>query len=168
MFVSHPEYQFPMPPALDRPGSQHWRMVELTLHAPWFLLSMEIADADEPECRMTRTLCIAWDIDLAELLRSLDASQVKGFVCMMPAWQSPSGQWSSREVREVWLHRSVSGQHVALYDVSGETFDCGLIPEHVEPVQRELLLKVGVANASPPVPRARGSRPASRARNPEA
>ena len=74
MFVSQPQYEFPFPPALEQPGSQHWRMVELTLHAPWFLLSVEIVDYEFPDCSMTRTLCIAWDNDLADVLRSIDAS----------------------------------------------------------------------------------------------
>jgi len=117
-------------------------MVELPLHALWFLLSVEIVDPDPDAHSMTRTLCIAWEHDLVDILRSLDAVLVKGLVCMMPAWQSPSGQWSSREIREVMFHRSASGQHVALCDFAGHSFDCGLIPKHVEPVESELLLRL--------------------------
>jgi len=142
MFVSHPEYEFPIPAALDDPGAQHWRMVELSLHAPWFLLSVELVDLDEPDLSITRTLCIAWEHDLADVLRPLDADRVKGIVCMMPAWQSPTGQWWAREVREVWLHSSRSGEHIVLADTAGKEFDCGLIPEHVGAVEKELLLRV--------------------------
>lgn len=142
MFVSQPHYEFPFPPDLSNPGSRHWRMVELTLHAPWFLLSLEIQDADDPNFSITRTLCIAWENDLAELLGSLGPNRIKGIVCMMPAWQSVTGQWSSRVVAEVWLCRSVAGRSVLLRDTGGEEFDCGLIPDHVEPVERELLLRV--------------------------
>lgn len=147
MFVSRPEYEFPIPPVLERPGSQHWRMVELTLHAPWFLLSVEIVDAEDPEMAMTRTLCIAWDNDLAEVLNGLEPERVKGIVCMMPAWQSANGQWTSREVREVWRCRSAAGRSILLRDSAGEAFDCGLLPDHVEPIERELLLLV-----PPPAP----------------
>lgn len=142
MFVSHPEYEFPIPPALDEPGTQHWRMVELSLHAPWFLLSVEVVDPDEPDLSVTRSLCIAWEYDLADVLRPLEAERVKGIVCMMPAWQSPTGQWWSREIREVWIHSSPSGKHVVLADTEGAKFDCGLIPEHVGDVERELLLRI--------------------------
>lgn len=142
MFVSHPQYQFPIPAALEDPGVQHWRMVELTLHAPWFLLSVEIVDQNEPDLSITRTLCIAWEHDLTDVLRGLDPTRVKGIVCMMPAWQSPTGQWWSREIREVWLYSSSSGKHVVLADTAGEKFDCGLIPEHVDAVEMELLLRI--------------------------
>lgn len=160
MFVSQPHYEFPFPPDLSQPGSQHWRMVELTLHAPWFLLSVEVVDPDESDLSFTRTLCIAWEHDLADVLRSLDAVRVKGIVCMMPAWQSPTGQWWSREIREVWVYRSPSGKHVVLVDTAGEKFDCGLIPEHVGDVEMELLLRV---DPKPPGQgRARRSRRAAR------
>ena len=142
MFVSQPQYEFPFPPDLEQPGSQHWRMVELTLHAPWFLLSVEIFDAEIPDCSMTRTLCIAWDCDLAEVLRGLNAQHVRGIVCMMPAWASANGQWSSREVREVWTCTSTAGTSVLLRDEAGQEFDCGLVPEHVEPLTKELVLRV--------------------------
>lgn len=142
MFVSHPEYEFPIPPALEEPGSQHWRMMELSLHAPWFLLSVEVVDPDVPDLGITRTLCIACEYDLAEVLRPIDADRVKGIVCMMPAWQSPTGQWWSREIREVWIYSSPGGKHVVLADTSGEKFDCGLIPEHVGDVNMELVLRV--------------------------
>ena len=113
MFVSQPEYEFPFPADLAHPGSKHWRVVELTLHAPWFLVSVEIIDPEHPDCSMTRTLCIAWDSDLAELLGTLEPERVKGIVCMMPAWQSPTGQWTSREIREVWRRRSAAGHSLA-------------------------------------------------------
>lgn len=142
MFVSHPAYEFPIPPALEEPGSQHWRIMELSLHAPWFLLSVEVVDPDVPDLGITRTLCIAWEYDLAEVLRPIDADRVKGIVCMMPAWQSPTGQWWSREIREVWIYSSAGGKHVVLADTTGKKFDCGLIPEHVGDVKTELLLRV--------------------------
>jgi len=142
MFVSRPEYEFPIPPALEEPGSQHWRMMELSLHTPWFLLSVEVVDPEVPDLSITRTLCIAWEYDLADVLRTLGADQVKGIVCMMPAWQSPTGQWSSREILEVWVYSSPGGKHVVLADIGGEKFDCGLIPEHVGDIEMELLLRV--------------------------
>ena len=145
MFVSQPQYEFPFPPDLEHPGSQHWRIVELTLHMPWFLLSLEVVDAELPDCSLTRTICIAWDTDLCDVLRSPEAGRVMGIVCMMPAWQSANGQWSSREIREVWLYTSEVGRSVVLRDADGQQFDCGLVPEHVSPVHEELLLRVAPA-----------------------
>lgn len=163
MFVSHPHYQFAFPEALGDPGAQHWRVVELTLHAPWFLLSVEIFDEEIPACSMTRTLLIAWDDDLADMLRSLHAERVMGIVCMMPAWQSTNGQWSSREIREVWICSSAAGQSVLLLDAAGEEFDCGLVPEHVEPMTKELLLRVAPA-APRRAPHSQRTTPASGSR----
>lgn len=145
MFVSQPQYEFPFPPDLAHPGAQHWRIVELTLHAPWFMLSVEIVDPEHPDCSMTRTLCIAWDTDLAELLGTLEPDRVKGIVCMMPAWQSPTGQWTSREIREVWRCRSAAGHSVVLADSTGEKFDCGLVPDHEEPIEQNLILRIAPA-----------------------
>ncbi|MBL8279762.1 MAG: hypothetical protein JNL93_24060 [Pelomonas sp.] len=142
MFVSRPEYEFPIPAALDQPGTQHWRVIELSLHVPWYLLSVEIADEDDPEFVITRTICIAWEFDLADVLRDLDAKRVLGIVCMMPAWQSPTGQWGSREIREVWLCRSDSVEHVLLTDAAGERFNFGLIPEPAGKAETALLLWV--------------------------
>ena len=142
MFVSLPHYEFPFPPELTQPDAQHWRMVELMLHAPWFLVSVEVPDVEDPDLSMTRTLCIAWDTDLADILRSLEADRVKGIVCMMPAWQSQHGQWTSRIVREVWMCQSDAGQSISVCDSAGKPFDCGLVLRHMEPVERELLFRL--------------------------
>ena len=142
MFVSQPQYEFPFPAGLGDPGSRHWRMVELALHAPWFLLSVEMLDREEPEHSLTRTLCIAWEHDLADALRSLDPARVTGIVCMMPSWQSETGQWASREIHEVWLCKSASGERVVLGDAAGQEFDWGVLPEHELLLQREVMLRM--------------------------
>src|ERR1043165_3599370 len=147
MFVSRPEYEFPIPSALGDPGSQHWRMMELSLHAPWFLLSVEVVDPDVPDLGITRTLCVAWEHDLADVLRSLEAERVKGIVCMMPSWQSPAGQWWSREIREVWIYSSPGGMNVVLADTTGEKFNCSLMREHVGDAKMDLLLRVDPKSA---------------------
>lgn len=154
MFVSQPQYEFFFPPGLEHRGWQHWRMIELPLHMPWFLLSLEVVD-ELSGCSLIRTICIALDTDLCEVLRSLEANSVMGIVCMTPAWQSPNSQWSSREIREVWLHTSESGQSVVLRDADGQQFDCGLVPEHTSPVHEELVLRLTPAQS-------RRDRPAQR------
>lgn len=148
MFVSHPDDEFPFPPALKEPGTQHWRMVELSLHAPWFLLSIDVDDADCQGTSITRTMCIAWEQDLADALGSIPEGRVNGIICMVPRWQASTGQWASREIREVWIHRSAKGQHVVLVDAAGERFDCGLVPEHVGVVERKLVYRVDRVPAS--------------------
>lgn len=142
MFVSRPPYELPIPAALMQGTTQHWRMVELALHEPWFLLSIEICDANDPELRATRTLCVAWERDLLDVLREVDSAQVQGLVCMRPAWLSTDGQWSSREVQEVWVCSSSAGDSLLLCDAEGERLDLGLEPKHVEPMERTLVLRV--------------------------
>ena len=71
-------------------------------------------------------MCIAWDTDLADAIRSIDASRVRGLVAMMPAWASPTGQWSSRQITEVWQDVNDAGTFITLTDVAGEKFDAGV------------------------------------------
>jgi hypothetical protein len=91
---------------------------------------------------MTRTLCIAWDTDLAELLSTMEPNRVSGIVCMMPAWQSATGQWTSREVSEVWCCRSAAGRSIALVDTAGDKFDSGMAPDHEPPIEQHLILRI--------------------------
>jgi hypothetical protein len=62
---------------------------------------------------------------------------------MMPAWSSPTGQWSSRPVTEVWLDTDETGRFVTLTDSAGEKFDGG-IQGHLPRAGRrsELLLRL--------------------------
>ncbi len=131
----------------EEPDTRYWRVMALNLHTPWFLLSVEHVAPDEPDMTFVRTLCIGWEYDLVETLRNLDSSRVKGLVCMLPAWQSDTGQWSAREIREVWLR----GDHAVLVDPNGEKFEANPILEPVGQAKLELLLRVAAAR-----PRGRG------------
>ena len=126
MFHSLPQYEFQVPEGLAGPGSKHWRAVVMTLHMPWFLLTLDHVEAEADPVRMSYTLCIAWDTDLADAIRSIDASRVRGLVAMMPAWASPTGQWSSRQITEVWRDVNDAGTFITLTDVAGEKFDAGV------------------------------------------
>jgi hypothetical protein len=158
MFQSLPQYEFPMPEGLGAPGSKHWRAVEMTLHMPWFLLTVEHVAEEDDEVRMSYTLCIAWDTDLADALKTIDTNRVRGLVAMMPAWASSSGQWSSRQIAEVWLSTNDSGTFVTLTDVAGEKFDAGVRGEGpvVSPTA-ELLLRLPPTKGRTLRPRAAGT-----------
>lgn len=148
MFVSHPQYELPYPLLFEEPGAKYWRVMALNLHTPWFLLSVEYVAPDDPDMPFVRTLAIGWENDLVETLRNLDPSRVKGLVCMLPAWQSDTGQWSAREVREVWLR----GDHAVLIDPVGEKIEANPILEPVGHADMELLVRVAAAR-----PRRQGS-----------
>jgi hypothetical protein len=64
-------------------------------------------------------------------------------VCMVPGWKAPCGQWTSREVREVWLASADDGhQFLQLIDADGQALDVGLPTEPDTAVaDRQLLLK---------------------------
>lgn len=145
MFVTHTEHEFPVPKGLADPGAQHWRLFELVLHLPWFLLTVT-ANPEEDEAMLTQTWCLAWERDLAHLLTTIDTSRVSGLICMMPGWTSKNHQWTSRAVREVWLVRTDDdSEFVQFIDHEGIAFE-----EHSKNklssniVERRLLLRMGL------------------------
>lgn len=148
MFVSHPQFEFPLPEGFTDPGSKHWRLVEFSLHTPWFLLTVtELTDEDE--VLLTHTWCIAWARDLAQILTTVENDQVRGLVCMMPGWSSASRQWTSRELDEVWLVQTDDAEEcVRFLDRDGEEFDGEMRTVFsAQELRRRRLLKVGARDA---------------------
>jgi hypothetical protein len=92
-------------------------MVQVSLHTPWFVLTIAVPDG---EVRLKRTACIAWDTDLADALDSLGDAKAVGLLYMTPGRSSPTGQWSARVVEEVWEARTCENQRVVIFrDESG-------------------------------------------------
>ncbi len=144
MFATHPQHEFPVPKGLADPGSQHWRLIELVLHLPWYLLTVA-AVPEEDEAMLTQTWCLAWEHDLAHLLTTLDASRVSGLICMMPGRTSKNHQWTSREVREVWLARTDDdSEFVQFIDFEGNALEeCSRVHSSASVVERRLLMRMG-------------------------
>lgn len=144
MFVSHSQFEFSFPEGLADPGSKHWRLVEFSLHTPWFLLTVSEL-ADEDEILLTHTWCIAWEHDLAQILANVENDRVSGLICMMPGWSSTSRQWTSREIEEVWLVRTDDAEEcVRFMDRDGKEFDGEMRTDFsAKEVGRSRLLKVG-------------------------
>lgn len=142
MFVSRPQYERALPAGLEHPAARQWRIVELALNAPWFLLSLEVVDDEEPTLSVLQTLCIASDQDLLGLLRGVDLARVRGIVCMLPAWHSSTGQWCSRDVREVWQFTSDTGRQILFVDQTGQHFDLGVGSDDSVPTNRELVVRL--------------------------
>lgn len=150
MFLSLPQYEFQVPQGLGEPGSKHWRVVEMPLHAPWFLLTVAHPDPEGDGLGMSYTLCIAWELDLAEALKAIEVKRVRGLVAMMPGWASPTGQWSSRQILEVRLDADETGRYVTLMDASGEAFDGGMRGEPPRcSASSELLLQLSPGKSKP-------------------
>jgi hypothetical protein len=148
MFVSRPQYERALPAGLEHPAARQWRVVELALNAPWFLLLLEVVDDEEPALSVLQTLCVASDQDLLGLLSGVEPARVRGIVCMLPAWHSSTGQWCSREVREVWQCSSDSGRRIVLVDKAGQHFDLGTGSEQGVPANSELVLRVRSSSAA--------------------
>jgi len=144
MFATHPQHEFPVPKGLADPGSQHWRVIELVLRVPWYLLTVA-AVPEEDEAMLTQTWCLAWEHDLTHLLKTLDTSRVSGLTCMMPGRTSKNHRWTSREVREVWLARTHDDSEFAQFiDFEGnELEECSRVHSSASVVERRLLLRMG-------------------------
>lgn len=140
MFISYPQYEFHMPARVASPGAQHWRMLQLTLDAPWFLLSVDGLDA-KSDVGFVQTIFFAWEKDLAAYLPTVDPKAVRGLVCMAPGWKSASGDWTSHEVHRVWLTRAADGgSYLRLGGADGEMLDVGLPADLAgEEIDRTLL-----------------------------
>jgi hypothetical protein len=144
MFVSHPKYEVFLPEGLIDPGSKHWRLIEISLHTPWFLLTLREL-TEEREISLTRTWCIAWERDLAHILDTIDTDTVCGLICIVPGRNARARQWTSREIREVWLVRTEDAEErVRFLDLDGREFDAGLRSDpSSNVVDRRQLLKIG-------------------------
>lgn len=155
MFITHPPYEFRMPPTLAVPGARHWRVMELHIHLPWFLLSVRNQYSPD-DTTFVQTFLFAWETDFAEFLSHFDARKVVSLACMAPGWKSATGNWSSHEVREVWSVQTEDGStYLDLKGGDGASLDVGLPIEPGAPVAvRTRLLKV------PPTRRSRaGTKP---------
>jgi hypothetical protein len=144
MFVTESAHEMIFPSALISPESRNWRVVGLALHVVWFVLTVEVMIDDDA---FDRTACVASDVDLVDVLDSLeDGVKPVSLLCMMPGWCSPTGQWSSRQVVEVWEARSRSGPEVILVDGDGVELKgrmrSGLRQARAD---RRLVLRLGVA-----------------------
>ena len=97
MFVTLPEYRFPVPSGLFPPGARHWRTVELSMNTAWFALTIRRNVPDTG----TETFLLVWDTDLVDAIAALDA-EVLSLLCLAPAMSGRERGWRSIRVREIW------------------------------------------------------------------
>jgi hypothetical protein len=95
VFLSDLRFQHHVPPALLPPGTKSWRVVELSLHVPWYIAT--VRDANEP---CTRDLMLAYEADLVALIEaSREAIQAIHRVVPAPA----GGEWLIEQLESIWL-----------------------------------------------------------------
>lgn len=126
MFITHPPYEFRVPDGLAAHEARYWRMLEVHLHVPWFMLAME-AGGGESGLGFVRTYCFAWDQDLLDFLPTVEPAAIRGLLCMAPGWKSASGSWTAHEVHKVWVsYAEDGGRYPKLIDFAGREVDVGL------------------------------------------
>lgn len=148
MFVSHVGHQFHVPPALTDEKSQHWRLMEVALRCPWFVLTV-VEHHEAAELSLLRTWCVAWAQDLMWVLEDRQDVQVRALACMRPVHDSSPRAWSATDVYEIWLLANDDGTFITFHDGAGKEF-------YREPTQtkpalggsRLLVLKLEVAPAN--------------------
>jgi len=147
MFVTEPQHELSIVSALGTSGRRHWRLFQLSLHAHWFVVTVEVPDGDVV---LKQTACVAWDTDLVALLDSLGQSRAVSLLCMTPGWSSPSGQWAARTVREVWTARNVTGDRVILLrdEHGSELGDPSSLKSSEALTDRQLILRLGVTGSN--------------------
>ena len=97
MFVSRPEYQFPVSPEFAPPDVKYWHSLELSANTAWFVLSVRPRYPDA----LLETLVLALDTDVVDAVASLDAD-VESLLCIAPHVRGKSQGWFCRQISEIW------------------------------------------------------------------
>ena len=97
MFVTLPEHKIAVPEALAHPGAQDWKVVGISLHCAWFVLTLRPIKTDEQYV----TCLLAWDFDVIETIDSFGA-EVASLLWSVPPNSSAGDGWRSISVTEVW------------------------------------------------------------------
>src|SRR5262245_1971751 len=101
MFLTSPSYQLVLPAALAEPGEQVWRLVELQLQLPWFLVTMLHTEED---VTFRRTFFLCWETDLIDLLAATPTTRPVSLQMVQPPPKGTHG-WSTRSIARVWRLR---------------------------------------------------------------
>lgn len=101
MFLSEKRFAHHVPPAFLPPGAQGWRVVELSLHMPWFIVTMR----DHPEDCL-RELMVAFEADLVAIVTEAK-TRIQAIHRVVPTKQNRN-RWSIEALSEVRVVTSPS------------------------------------------------------------
>lgn len=137
MFITLPPFEHPLPAFLQQDGCRSWRVVELSLRMPWFLVTLSTALGGE---RIATDLLLSWEQDMLELIGKR-GEQIAALQYMDPPAHNNSRRWKLRQIQRAWLARQGDQpDQLLLEDSDGEfcqpTF--GRIEPHTQ--GRELIL----------------------------
>jgi hypothetical protein len=97
MFVSMPEFQFPVPEPLAVPGAFYARAMAWSTSAAWFVLNLQSSSPQGAH----DTLLLAWDTDVADVIRSSDA-ELESLFFVAPQRFGRRCGWFTKQIVEVW------------------------------------------------------------------
>lgn len=126
MFITHPPFELRVPKGIAVPEARYWRMIEVNLHIPWFILAIRSVDPGSG-LGFVRTYFFAWDQDLLDFLPSVDTASIRSLLCMVPGWKTKSACWTAHGVHELWVsYTDNGGRYPHLLDCNGREVDVGL------------------------------------------
>lgn len=99
MFITTPSFEERVPRHIAVPESRYWQAVLLSTHAPWYLLSHTIADAELPS--VTQTLAISWELVLKDVIEAIGPEAVVSVRCLVCP-DGKEGDWMMRDIIELW------------------------------------------------------------------
>ncbi|MFZ5520652.1 MAG: hypothetical protein ACOZD0_05550 [Pseudomonadota bacterium] len=108
MFITHDAFAIPFLSALSLPGTRYHRTVELSMRAPWVLVTFQ---TEEDGIQLAHTFLCSWDRDLVDVLIAHEVHTVMAVQQVFP--RASDGNWGVRAIRQVWSAREVdSGQRI--------------------------------------------------------
>jgi len=82
---------------MGEPGEQFWSVVELGVHAPWFVFTHLVRDGDTT---LGCSLLVSGNAALLDLLKEVECPRS---LCVMNEDQATPGGWLCSPIEEVWL-----------------------------------------------------------------
>lgn len=144
MFVSMPDFQFQIPPPLAPPGAKFWRSVGVSTKLPWFVLTMR----PRSEEFLIDTFLFAWDSDVVNAIRSLDA-ELESLFCLAPCLSGPGNGWMVKNIQEIWAAEpAAEGESDVLFvDADGQAYSGMFFEPTAGATRRELIARAANCSA---------------------
>ncbi|TAL13483.1 MAG: hypothetical protein EPO01_21375 [Aquabacterium sp.] len=147
MFITHQAFELPFVAFLSAPGTHYHRAVELSLRAPWFLVTFL---TEEDGIQFLHSFLCSWDSVLVDVLIDRQIDTVVAVQQIFPL--HADGRWGMRAIRQVWSVRDGgTGERVIVLQAEdGQEFDGMMGAPFTQPCDdRKLIAQVGAG--IPPV-----------------
>lgn len=147
MFITHQAFELPFAAVLSVPGTRYHRAVELSLRAPWFLVTFL---TEEDGIQFLHSFLCSWDSVLVDVLIDRQIDTVVAVQQIYPL--HADGRWGMRAIRQVWSARDDgTGERVIVVQADdGQEFDGMMGTLFTQPCgDRKLIAQVGTG--IPPV-----------------